>query len=118
MSNGKEQGWDIPSALFRDGRGICPLPLPTNIFTKARRALWVYIWSFPSWQVNLSKGISAGAELCPCRAQELLRWERLRGGFALWGRADTQKVKRVFQASPPRAASLGAAAREGIPWLP
>lgn len=43
------------------GGGICPLPLPTNIFTKERRALWVYIWSFPSCQVNLSKGISESA---------------------------------------------------------
>lgn len=31
-------------------------------FTKEKRALWVYIWSFPSWQVNLSKGISGSAE--------------------------------------------------------
>lgn len=43
------------------GGRICPLPLPTNIFTKERRALWVYIWSFPSCQVNLSKGISESA---------------------------------------------------------
>lgn len=89
-----------------------------QIFSPRREGLYGFIFSFPSWQVNLSKGISEGAELCPCRAQEPLRWEQLRGGFALWDRADTQKVKGAFQASPPRAASLGAAAREGIPWLP
>lgn len=79
--------------------------------------MWVYIWNFPSWQVNLSKGIS-GSAVCPCRAQELLLWEQLGGAFGLWDGADTQRVKSSFQTSPPHAGALGAAAQEGIPWLP
>lgn len=116
LSNGREQSWSIPSAPFRDGRGIFSLPFPTNIFTKEKRALWVYIWSFPSWPVNLPK-----CRVCPellnsesaefaLGAGELLCWEQLCGGFALWARAGTQKVKSSFQSSPPQAASLRTAA--------
>lgn len=110
LSDGREQGWDIPSAPFRDGSGICPLPLPTSISTKEKRALLVCIWSVPSWQA-LSKGISGSAvfalaELGSCCA-----------GSALWDRADTQKVKSTFQASPPQAGSSSTGVSLGFPEL-
>lgn len=78
--------------------------------------------SFPSWQVNLSKGISESAAFALAELGELLCCEQLRGGLAPGDRTETRKVKSSFQVSPPYAGSKGfpcvrAAAQEDIPQL-
>lgn len=78
--------------------------------------------SFPSWQVNLSKGISESAAFALAELGELLCHEQLRGGLAPGDRTQTRKVKSSFQESPSCAGSLGfpcvrAAAQEDIPQL-
>lgn len=118
LSNGREQGWDIPSAPFRDGRGICPLPLPTNIFHQGEKGFVGLYLEFPLLAGQSVKGDFWKCRVCPGRARELLGWEQLCDGFALWGRAGTQRVKSSSQASPPHAAFLITPAQEGIPWLP
>lgn len=53
MNNGKEKGWDIPSAPFRDGREICHPPTPRKYFHQGEKGfVCIYLEeaSFPFWR--------------------------------------------------------------------
>lgn len=122
MSNGREKGWDIPSAPFRDGREICHPPHSLQIFSPRRKGLRVYIFGGSKFPLLAPKGICesaafALAELGSCFAGSscVVPWPF---GTGLRHR----RLKAVSKCLLPCAGSLGfprvrAAAQEGIPQL-